>query len=85
MRSTTPKYTLVESDAHEQYGIEINTPPYEGVVFSFNRVRFWENTGETATVKFDYTIHKHPGKFSADKAFENFIGDILVELLDNNE
>jgi hypothetical protein len=81
-------YSIVEKPDCEYYGIKIGEGCYKDVVFFIGQVRFKEKEDENhCELSFDYQIDEVPIPFSieelkADKDFSNLVGDIIVELLD---
>ena len=80
------KYAFVQREGDDFTSIKLLQPPYKGVIFKYGKVGFGkeENPDGTKSMKFDYDIIFNPfDETSIDKQeFIDYIGDILVELLD---
>tara|TARA_Y100001963_G_scaffold146162_1_gene220722 strand:- start:5188 stop:5442 length:255 start_codon:yes stop_codon:yes gene_type:complete len=59
----------------------IEEGPYQGCVVNYGRVELVEED-DHLRVKFNYTMVENPNGIEADKEFFNYIGDILVEIMD---
>ena len=66
-------FTIVENPNYDHYSIRIDEGEFAGIVYSYNTVSCWENTGETATVKFDFNIHSKPNGLKLNERFEKTI------------
>jgi hypothetical protein len=86
MKNKIPKYTFVEKDDSEVYSLKILDGKYKDVVYTYGVVSIKEAEDQSnATVKFDFRIEesiKHED-LDADKKFKNLIGDILVNIIEN--
>jgi hypothetical protein len=61
--------------------IELTLEPYCGIIYTYGGVRLVED-GDVLRVKFDYDVHHNPSNEDTNiQDFRNYIGDILVELL----
>jgi hypothetical protein len=77
------RYVVLENKHDGLQAIKLTEEPYEGIIYSYGKVSFDPNE-ETGHLKinFEYEIHdKNDKEFSDTKPFENYIGDILQELL----
>ena len=63
-------------------GIRIIEGDYRGLHWTFGTVRFEELEEDGMECKFDYIIHDNPKDLPEDQDMINFMGDILVEVLD---
>lgn len=77
---------FVEKGDSELYGLKILQGPYSGVIYTYGKVKF-EGTVDQPIVKFDFTINEVPkpkkkSKLEKSKAFKNFIGDVLMTLIE---
>ena len=82
---TSKKYTFAQRDGDDFSCIKLLEDPYKDVIFYYGKVGVGpkENANGTMNLVFDYTIVQNPGKINIDKQqFIDYIGDILVELLD---
>ena len=68
------------------HALTLETGPFAGIVFSYDDVRFSEEHLENEDklkIHFEYHVHEVPEALEGydKKAFENELGDFLVELL----
>tara|TARA_R110000851_G_scaffold285464_1_gene439183 strand:- start:261 stop:641 length:381 start_codon:yes stop_codon:yes gene_type:complete len=65
-------------------GIRITEGKYEGLHWTFGTVQFLdpEEGKEEMECKFDYIIHDNPNKLEENQDMTNFMGDVLVDVLD---
>jgi hypothetical protein len=77
------KFVVVENRKNGMDAIKLLEDPFSGIIYSYGRVEFGEDeANDRLTLKFEYEIHDMNGKqFSDDKPFQNYIGDILQELI----
>jgi len=78
---------FVEKGDSELYSLKVVQGPYTGVIYTYGKVQI-KGTLEEPIVKFDFTINEVPkgkkqAKLEKSKAFKNFMGDILVSLLED--
>ena len=81
-----PTYKIVINAKDGENGIEITGGKYEGVIYTYGEVQFEEvNEGEPPTINFTRAVRKCPDSLkdtiSDDKEFNQIMGDILIELL----
>ena len=90
-QTTTPKhnedYVFVEKPGEDFTGIKLISGPYASIVYKYGNVGFApesEKVGDKLPMKFDYTVDKNPNNLILldNKEFIDYIGDILIELLD---
>ena len=81
-RMTIPKFKLRPDISSHFTGIEILEGEYEGCVYHYGKTQLIEED-DYMRVKFDYTIVENPNSKLEDQNFINCMGDILVEILDN--
>jgi len=77
------KYTFVENEKiPDKTGIKLIDGEFDGMVYIYGNVRFSED--EPPIMNFDYEIMKNPNKckYKDSEDFEYIIGDILVEIID---
>tara|TARA_Y100001937_G_scaffold33940_2_gene48418 strand:- start:9570 stop:9899 length:330 start_codon:yes stop_codon:yes gene_type:complete len=79
---TTPKFKLRPDISSHFTGIEILEGDYEGCVYHYGKTQLIEED-DCMRVKFDYTLVENPNRKLEDQNFINCMGDILVEILDN--
>ena len=76
-------YELLDEDYNGNQLIKLTCNPYSGIIYTYGRVRLVEED-ELLRVQFEYDIQENPvGILERDK-FRDYIGDILVELLEEN-
>jgi hypothetical protein len=79
------KYLFVQKEGEEQTYIKLVEEKYLGIVYKYGNVQFASEPKEDGTLpmRFTYEIIKNPDeiKFN-EQEFINYIGDILVELLE---
>jgi hypothetical protein len=79
------RYTTVESKTTGLEAIKLLEDPYSGIIFTYGKVSFEEDdANDHLKIKFDYDILYDPldeRKGSDPKQFEQYIGDLLQELL----
>ena len=83
----------VEKQNSDFTSIKILDEPYAGIIYTYGKVSVSEPEGENenATLTFDYKVEEVPpiyGKttdeIENDKAFSNFIGDVLIQIFEDN-
>ena len=76
-------YELLDEDYDGNQLIKLTSSEYSGIIYTYGRVRLLEEE-DLLRVQFEYDIHENPvGIIEADK-FRNHIGDILIDLLEEN-
>ena len=85
-KKSSRKYAFVQREGDDFTCIKLLEGKYKGVIYKYGNVGFAkdENSDGTLPMKFDYDIVFNPHEeTSIDKQeFIDYIGDILVELLD---
>jgi len=81
-----PEYKVVVNSKDGENGIEIIGGKFDGVIYTYGEVQFTEvNEGEPPTINFTRAVRKCPKDLeetiSDDKEFNQIMGDILIELL----
>jgi hypothetical protein len=85
-------YLLVEDDLHpDQFLIQLTSRGYAGIVYRYGKVSIIEEKNR-ARLKFIYDIQSVPDSFTSpadslkeDLVFKNHIGEILADILSNND
>ena len=81
-------YLLIDSDDHKQTGVGILIGKYAGVLYHYGKVRISDEEVQ-ARMTFSYTILSSPqipiNELIRDEEFHTFIGDILTDILLNQE
>lgn len=78
-------YLFVQRDGDDYTCIKLMDDKYLNIVYKYGRVAFAkdEKPDGTLPMKFDYDILKNPNEIDTNtQEFINYIGDILVELLE---
>jgi len=79
------RYLFVQKDGADYTAIKLIDDKYLNVVYKYGKVGFAseENERGELPMKFDYDILKNPeNKDTESQEFIDYIGDILIELLD---
>jgi hypothetical protein len=79
------KYLFVQKDGDDFTCIKLVEDKYLNVVYKYGKVAFAkdEKSDGTLPMKFDYDIIKNPNEVDTNtQEFINYIGDILIELLE---
>lgn len=76
-------YELLDEDYVGNQFIKLTSKEYSGIIYTYGRVRLLEEEDQLR-VQFEYDIHENPVGFVDREKFKNHIGDILVDLLDEN-
>lgn len=86
MINTDEDITFVENIKSDLYGIKILKGKYEGVVFCYGEVKIKEDpANDQCKLSFNYQIQKCPKGFKEDNEFENYLGDVLTKLIQENK
>mgnify|MGYP001113740267 FL=1 len=77
---------FVEKGDSELYALKVVHGPYTGVIYTYGKVEI-KGTVDEPVVKFDFTINEVPKgkkktKLEKSKTFKNFMGDILITLIE---
>jgi hypothetical protein len=76
------KYTTVYNKHTDIEAIKLLEYPYEGIIYSYGKVSFEEDeVNDHVTIKFEYDILDNANKSFDIKLFEQYIGDLLQELI----
>jgi len=79
------KYLFVQKEGEEHTYIKLVEEKYLGIVYKYGKVQFASEPKEDGTLpmRFEYDIIKNPDEIKFDQQeFIDYIGDILVELLE---
>lgn len=84
-------YLLVEDDLHsDQFLIKLTSGVYAGIVYRYGKVSIVEEKNR-ARLKFIYKICSAPDSFgdhsniTTNADFNNHIGEVLADIISNNE
>jgi hypothetical protein len=76
------KYILLESKYDGKESLQLTCEPYSGIIFSYGKVSFAEDeTNSILRLNFEYDIHDNASKVFDKTLFENYLGDLLQELI----
>ena len=87
------RYVFVEKADSDFTSIKALQKPYDGIIYTYGKVKVSEPNGEceNARLTFDYRVEEVPPVFDKSKEeiendpdFSRFIGDVLVEILEDN-
>jgi len=85
---TNKRYTFAQKEGTDYSCIKITEGKYKDVIYHYGRVAFAPESEKKPDgklpMKFDYTIDKNPNDLDLleNQKFINYIGDILIELLE---
>jgi hypothetical protein len=88
--SKPPNTKLVEKEGVDFYGLKITEGKYKDVIFYIGQVRFIEDKeNDQCTFKYDFKVDSTPDEYSIEELnddieFKNTVGDILIEILEEN-
>jgi len=83
---SVPSYKLVVNAKDGENGVEITEGKYQGVIYTYGEVQFLPVEEDTPpTINFTRAVRKCPedmvDTISDDKEFNQIMGDILIEML----
>jgi hypothetical protein len=76
-------YELLDEDVNGHYQVLLTDNKYKGIIYTYGRVRLLEED-DHLRVQFEYNIHENPVGNIQESEFRNHIGDILVDMLEEN-
>ena len=88
LTKTNRRYVFAQKEGEDHTCIKLTEGQYEGIIYKYGKVGIPPKVKEDAEGKlpltFDYTVVKNPKDLDIldNQEFINYIGDILVELLD---
>jgi hypothetical protein len=77
------QYELLDEDYNGNQLIKLTSSEYSGIIYTYGRVRLLEEE-DLLRVQFEFDIHENPVGFVDRDKFRNHIGDILIDLLEEN-
>ena len=81
------RYVFAQKEGEDHTCIKIVEGKYKDVIYKYGKVGFApkENPDGTLPMQFDYTVVRNPNDLDIldNQAFIDYIGDILIELLDD--
>jgi len=87
-KTKSKRYTFSQKEGDEHSCVKLLEGKYKDVIFHYGRVAFAppeeEKPDGTLPMKFDYTIDRNPNDIELldNKDFIDYIGDILLEILE---
>lgn len=92
MPSEKLDYIFVDDPTNDTvYAIRIISGPYVGTIYKYANIKINEDVKrDVCTLSYTYSIMTVPSVYTAqilesDKCFKNYIGDILSDILSNQE
>jgi len=78
------RYAFAQRKGDDFTCVKLLDDNYEGIIYKYNNVKFEElNNNGQVPLQFTYDVFVNPEKKDVDsQEFKNYIGDILVELVD---
>jgi hypothetical protein len=77
------QYELLDEDHVGNQLIKLTSNDYSGIIYTFGRVRLLEEDDQLR-VQFEYDVQENPVGVLDPSKFRNHIGDILIDLLEEN-
>ena len=77
------QYELLDEDSNGNQLIKLTSSEYSGIIYTYGRVRLLEED-DHLRVQFEYDIQENPVDDVDPGKFRNHIGDILIDLLEEN-
>ena len=84
-KTNNKRYAFAQRQGEDFSCIKIMEGDYEGVIYKYNNIKFSETENEQGEIplKFTYDIMVNPNKKDIESNdFRNYIGDILVECVE---
>ena len=86
-QTKSKSYTFAQREGDDFSCIKLTEGKYRGVIYHYGKVSFGkdENPDGTLPMKFDFTVRLNPTEEKLDidnNEFVDYIGDLLIELLD---
>ena len=85
-QTKTRRYVFAQQEGKDYSCVKLTEGKFKDVIYHYGKVSFAseENADGKLPMKFDYTIDKNPNDIDLldNQEFIDYIGDILIELLD---
>jgi len=83
-KTKNSKYTFVQKQGDDFTCVKLLEDEYKGIIYKYGNVKFEDvNNDGQVPLQFTYDVFVNPDKKDVDcQDFKNYIGDILVELVD---
>jgi hypothetical protein len=85
-KKTSKRYVFAQKDGDDFTCIKLTEGKYKDIIYKYDKVKFAPEANKKGEIplKFTYDIYLNPNKVEVeDENFTNYIGDILVELVEN--
>ena len=88
-KTKTRRYTFAQKEGEEHSCVKITEGKFKDIIYHYGRVAFAPESEELPDgklpMKFDYTVRKNPNELILldNKEFIDYIGDILLEILED--
>lgn len=76
-------YELLDEDVEGNQLIKLTSNKFSGIIYTYGRVRLLEEDDQLR-VQFEYDVQENPVGIIDASEFRNHIGDILIDLLEEN-
>ena len=76
-------YELLDEEWNGNQLIKLTEHPYSGIIYTYGAVQLLEED-DLLRIKFQFDIHQNPNIDFDKDVFRNYIGDILVDLIEKN-
>lgn len=77
-------YIFAQDDNTSTTAVVLTRGTYSGVAYAYGGVSFDERDSGLV-LKYDFNVLKNPNGVELDEAFKNHIGDVLVNIIENND
>ena len=75
-------FETVESKSTGLEAVRLTDEPYKGIIFQYGKVSFTpDEENDKLHLKFEYDILDQNNKIFKEEIFENYIGDLLQQLI----
>ena len=84
-KKTNKRYAFAQRKGDDFSCLKILDGQYEGIIYKYNEVKFSQTENENGEIplKFTYDVMTNPNEEDVkSEDFRNYIGDILVECVD---
>lgn len=74
-------HVVLENKHNGMHAIKLTEDPYSGIIFSYGRVWFDDDSDVTLKINFDYDVHDSNGIDYDTVEFETYLSGFLQELI----
>jgi hypothetical protein len=71
-----PPFVVVENRKTGHDAIKLTSGPFQGIIYSYGKVKFDEQDDGTCKLNFEYELHENSQEYNKEE-FEAYIGDLL--------